>query len=81
MASIIGALCVVDIALLRVLLAGSPSHFLIRSELPGKAYFCHLPLHYPSAYIVIPDIIYYLVNRVCSYLCVLNFLDDLDRSY
>jgi hypothetical protein len=26
-------------------------------------------------------IYYYLVMRVCSYLCVLNFLDDLDRWY
>ena len=80
-ASIIGASCVArDVALLRGL-AGSPVISL--SELPGKACFCHLPLHYPSAHIVTPEVyIYYLViMRVCSYLCVLNFLDDLDRWY
>jgi hypothetical protein len=26
------------------------------SELPGKACFCHLPLHYPSTYIVTPEV-------------------------
>jgi len=45
-ASIIGASCVArDVALLRGL-AGSPVISL--SELPGKACFCLLPLHYPS---------------------------------
>lgn len=53
-ASIIGASCVAwDAALLRGL-AGSPVISL--SELPGKACFCHLPLHYPSTYIVTPEV-------------------------
>jgi hypothetical protein len=58
------------------------SHFLIRAA--GKSLLLSsssaLSIHV-SILLLQKYIYYYLVMRVCSYLCVLNFLDDLDRWY